>query len=474
MMSTYSDDRSDSSGFADLEEFYERTRGKVSSEVSTRPPSPEASQDDLEVRMEVLVQGPISDSEQLAVINRWLQNGLKVRHTRLQARSPSGDRLTYDLSIPRLVANDPAAWNHLASEPPEIVRNVRVDFTHFTGPYELEGTSGSVAPQQIEELVRSLNNTERLNDDLTRNGRYTKVTVLPIMFEAVEPHLRLEQELNALRDCFVKLFNFHVCDIFKIPEDRPHQNLKRKIDELIRQHGKKDELVIVVYAGHGFNPLDVERGQEGFGPSIWIPRATSESQDGVDWSSIQPSLHSAPCDTLIILNCCFAGNASLGGMKGTNEILAASDRQSVAYAYSRSFLRALIEVLEKLKPSRSNLTINMVRDRLDDYNKNDREVWRRITSPYHKRYPNLDHPSIKLRTLPSSHGPPTKRSAGTMTPSPPYSPSFYVKVSLDSVEHVSLAEWASCFASANYPSDVKLRFYTEESLRAGLGADSAE
>jgi predicted membrane-bound mannosyltransferase len=155
-------------------------------------------------------------------------------------------------------------------------------------------------------------------------------------------------------------------------------------------------------------------------------------------------------------------------MKGTNEILAASDRQSVAYAHKRSFLRAVIEVLAELKASRSSLTINMLRDRLDEYNRNDRHVWERITSPYHKRYPNLDHPSIKLQALPKSNTATKHPTASTQIP---HTPSFYIKVSLDSPGSVSLAEWTSCFASANYPSDVKLHFYTEESLRNDLKAD---
>ncbi|KIW44685.1 uncharacterized protein PV06_03138 [Exophiala oligosperma] len=208
------------------------------------------------------------------------------------------------------------------------------------------------------------------------------------------------------------------------------------------------------------------------GPSIWIPCATSKQGEGVSWSHIQPSLRSAPCDTLIILNCCFAANAVLGGMKGTNEILAASDRHSYAYTREGSFLRALIEVLAKLKDTRSSLTINMLRDRLDDYNKIDREKGTRIASPYHKRYPNLDHPSIKLQALLNSNTPVERPTASTQIP---YPASFYVKVSLDSPGNASLDEWTSCFASANYPNAIKeLYFYTEQSLRNGLMADDGK
>lgn len=97
------------------------------------------------------------------------------------------------------------------------MRSGRVE---FTGPVRRSEPEGAVflVSRQIEELVKSLNNTEQLNDNLTRNGRYSKVSVLPIMFETVEPKLELEDDLNGLKECFVEHFNFHVYEIFKIPE----------------------------------------------------------------------------------------------------------------------------------------------------------------------------------------------------------------------------------------------------------------
>ena len=160
------------------------------------------------------------------------------------------------------------------------------------------------------------------------------------------------------------------------------------------------------------------------------------------------------------------GNTILGQPKGTNEILAASDRESVAYAGKRSFLEALVEVLTDLAPSK--FTINRLRDRLDDYNKMERGN-RRIACPFHRRYPSLDHPSIKLQPMPKPDDVFNRATDSTETVP---APSFYVKVSLNSPENASMTEWISCFASANYPSDVKLHFYTEEALQAGLGANS--
>ncbi|KIV96192.1 hypothetical protein PV10_00088 [Exophiala mesophila] len=459
------------SGFADLEDFHEHTREQASPNRFTSPSSPRARQNDLDVRMEVLMQSSTNDPEQLSIIERWLNEGLDARRRYGHAPSQSGDRLFYDLSIPSPVSENPEIWERLGNNAPETVRRARVEVRHPIRRSGSEG-AGSLLSRQIDELVESLNNTERLNDSLTRNGRYSKVSVLPIMFEDVEPGFELEEELNGLEKCFVQHFNFHVYEIFKIPTTNAQGAVERTIRELIGRHGKKDELVIVVYAGHGIDTRGDSKIQSGRGPAMWAARAAYDPTNLVDWSSIQPSLHIAPCDTLIILNCCFAGNAALGGMKGTNEILAASDRQSLAYIHERSFMRAVIKVLTELKSSRSSLTINMIRDRLDSYNRNDRNEWEWIASPYHKRYPNLDHPSIKLQALPNPNTAIDRPTTSTQTPLTPSS--FYVKVSLDSHSNVSLAEWSSCFGSASYPSDIELQFVTEESLRKSLEIDTGK
>ncbi|KIW60850.1 hypothetical protein PV05_01034 [Exophiala xenobiotica] len=171
------------------------------------------------------------------------------------------------------------------------------------------------------------------------------------MFQTVETDLGLEEELESMRTCFKEQFNLYVCAIFKIPDKNAHKALMKKIKGLIDQHGKKEELIIVGYAGHGVDPKDAQDERKRLGPSYWVPRANSNLKKEVDWSTIQPWLHHAPCDTLTVLNCCFAGNATLGNMKGTSEILAASDRESWAYASRRSFLEALIEVLTEFGTS---------------------------------------------------------------------------------------------------------------------------
>lgn len=99
-MSTHSGDECTSLGFAVLNDFSERRLRKASIKGSNSPSAPRARQDDLDVRMEVLLQSPTTDPNQLSTINTWLLNGLKARQKGGQAESRSDDRLVYELSIP--------------------------------------------------------------------------------------------------------------------------------------------------------------------------------------------------------------------------------------------------------------------------------------------------------------------------------------------------------------------------------------
>jgi hypothetical protein len=122
----------------------------------------------------------------------------------------------------------------------------------------------------MEELVKALNLNERFKNNLGQ-ARYSAVSVLPIMFESVEPEHELERDLEALRECFQTQFNFCVYDIFKIPSGRGAQHcLNMRISKLVKHHGREGELVIVIYAGRGVQP-SLETISSDRGPSIWVP-----------------------------------------------------------------------------------------------------------------------------------------------------------------------------------------------------------
>lgn len=206
-------------------------------------------------------------------------------------------------------------------------------------------------------------------------------------------------------------------------------------------------------------------------------RSTSNIDDGVDWTRIQPILESAPCDKLIVLNCCFGGNAALSGRLGTTEILAAANRDEVAYSLEHSFLRALVEVLTNFGTSR--FTVDKLYEKLDAYNKPDVEHLR-INHPFHRRYPEQDVSSILIQPLrPLSHS-----ASSTWVEEHRHLDSFFVQIFVEPPEELDLnlvsepgldsatssssnsSLWTSFFANARWPKAVqKIEFYTPSMLQ---------
>ncbi|EHY52500.1 hypothetical protein ABEF92_006004 [Exophiala dermatitidis] len=314
-------------------------------------------------------------------------------------------------------------------------------------------------PGQLKELVQALNNNNEIQTHLQkiRHGPYSKVSVLPIMFEAVEPFHELDKELESVRTCFRDHFGYAVYPIFKIPRGKDsHDLVNKKISDLVKEHGKKGELVIVVYAGHGMRP-----SWNHFGPAVWADR--SSANQTVNWSEIQPLLENAECDTLIILNCCYAGNAVLGPKRGTTEILAASDRDTQTGTLEKSFLRVVVEELVRLSVSAFN--VETLHHHVDKHNT--LRKGQRIRTPFYRRLPDPKVPSIWLQRLVVPDRTAQHPRSETHMQS---NGSFYVKVSLDATENdLELeASWSAFLANASWPGVKDLTFYTEDMLLSEL------
>ena len=65
------------------------------------------------------------------------------------------------------------------------------------------------------------------------------------------------------------------------------------------------------------------------------------------WSEVQPILECAPCDTLILLDCCFMESAGLDKATQTTELLAACGMETESGGVNNhSFTRSLIDQLQ--------------------------------------------------------------------------------------------------------------------------------
>ncbi|EXJ74823.1 uncharacterized protein A1O5_01519 [Cladophialophora psammophila CBS 110553] len=86
---------------------------------------------------------------------------------------------------------------------------------------------------------------------------------------------------------------FQLSSLRHLQDSTKRLSHQKETYELIDNHGKKDELATVVYAGHGLDPLRFKK-EAAVGPSVWIAREDSASKKVVGWSTIQPSPYRAP------------------------------------------------------------------------------------------------------------------------------------------------------------------------------------
>jgi hypothetical protein len=171
-------------------------------------------------------------------------------------------------------------------------------------------------------------------------------------------------------------------------------------------------------------------------------------------------LELAPSDTLIILNCCWAGNAVLSSTLSTTEILAAADRDTEAFALEHSFLKVLVKVLTQLGTAR--FSIDELHAELDKYNTPAHN--KVINAPFHRRLPNRSYPSIRLQPLPTATTP-SRSSTDTVQDGQSASKaSFFVEISPRSPEKASEAGWDSFFMGVDPSLVRRLHFYTAKTL----------
>lgn len=136
-------------------------------------------------------------------------------------------------------------------------------------------------------------------------------------------------------------------DAFEIPPERPASSLNRKVADFVHKYDEKNTLLVLYYAGHGFENLDglsiaaIDEGDGEHGdPQAFFP-------------DVMRLLHVAHSDVLLIIDCCYASKAFLSERHGRQkfELLASSMSLSPSPGKPGSFTAALIKVLKQLLSS---------------------------------------------------------------------------------------------------------------------------
>jgi hypothetical protein len=218
--------------------------------------------------------------------------------------------------------------------------------------------------------------------------QYTGVHAL--LLNWADDDLGTDEELIGFHAQLKEQFDF-TAEIWKIPSKEAEYELDRKIVDVRAAHGGENKLLIVYYGGHG----KYDRN----GRSIWqawLNEPGKPKSPTLDWHSIQPMLKRAPCDVLILLDCCFAACAARGDIKGTNELLAACGREVEAEGVSdRSFTKNLMRKLRSF--GSQPFTVSQLYERLIKDRK------RLVNTPVYYPMTGRNKPSISIAPLPTKN-----------------------------------------------------------------------
>jgi hypothetical protein len=171
-----------------------------------------------------------------------------------------------------------------------------------------------------------------------RKYRYKAVHVLLLSFhnpgDDDDPFYSTKRSsLKSLQAVFEKNYGYHT-EIFRIPLENSQKHAYTYVNEFQRKYAVPENLLIVVYAGHGGYVEEKKDGGDSF-------RIGSEGAD-VDWLPLQLELEKSPSDVVFIMDSCHAGGSTNSSIQldvektSRKELFAACGRDSLSYCLIRN------------------------------------------------------------------------------------------------------------------------------------------
>lgn len=99
----------------------------------------------------------------------------------------------------------------------------------------------------LEALGQLLTSAASAAFPARRKSPYQEVYVLLLNWE--EDELGINDELSKLQGVLRNLYNFHT-EEWKIPSERSHDSLAKKVTTFVKDYEGEDNLLIVYYGGH--------------------------------------------------------------------------------------------------------------------------------------------------------------------------------------------------------------------------------
>ncbi|KAK4199235.1 hypothetical protein QBC40DRAFT_297790 [Triangularia verruculosa] len=214
----------------------------------------------------------------------------------------------------------------------------------------MEPNSHHVQVQQSKQLL-----TTKLTQYRPRRiQRYKSVNVLILLWEDLEPEdAIISAQASDIKALFSEQFNYAI-HTYEIPSQDSQSRLNLFVAQFVHCYGREDNLIIVYYGGHGYQPSKDDKSTY-----LWAATAKGGSPT-VDWSLIQPQFMGAGCDVALFLDCCHAGQAARGQSPYSIELLAATVHDSWTPKGNRnwsSFTAVLIEQLGRMLDEDSRVSI---------------------------------------------------------------------------------------------------------------------
>ena len=231
-----------------------------------------------EVAMTISIARPLGDADLYAWCT-WIESA-PANLDRMEMFHHSSDphqnsrKFVLRIRLQDSMIPDTKTWMRWIEHLPDSLQSIDVTFAPMD-PHD--GTDA------VATFVKELNISSEMTEALKRI-HYRNVTVLPIMWgypeETEVPDLpytaltrelsQIKQELLDLGKVFRERFNFEVEPLWQIPhKSECQQLLRRRIQDFADNHDNSNELVIIIYGGHGLETrLSAEKEQKyGYNPT---------------------------------------------------------------------------------------------------------------------------------------------------------------------------------------------------------------
>lgn len=195
---------------------------------------------------------------------------------------------------------------------------------------------------------------------------YQKVAVLMLSWEEPVDDLKVQQEVNDLKDVFENIYRFHVTlkEIRKTNGKTAQAQVNAIVATWVLEHDAIRTLLLVYFAGHG-RPT-TQGGELELNPHRWSPDDAQAWLNRVVWNYSENNLRGNQSDVLEIFDCCYAGTLGVrfSVTQAFEYIAACGADDTTARPGKESFTAALIWALKELAQGGGRFTTTRLLERV--------------------------------------------------------------------------------------------------------------